>query len=177
MIRWALEVQRNALPSGHPETALSMWHPAETLRNLRQLEEAESFGGQALQIWEEQFGAQHEWTGWGVISLAQTRMAQGVAAEAATLAQRAVALIGSLYGPEHAVLATALVLQGRALLELSMPHAAEPVLTRALLIQPADGRDTGADTCVVLHRLGFDLLTASDTRCHPAAGARRPIGS
>ena len=59
-----------------------MWHLAEALRGLERCDEAEPLARRTLEIWERSFGPDHEWTAWGLISLAETRLAQGDAAEA-----------------------------------------------------------------------------------------------
>ena len=114
-----------------------MWHLAETLRGLQRHDEAEPLARRALELWEASFGAEHEWTAWGLISLAEIRLAQGDAAEAAALAERAARVLLGVYGEQHAVLASTLVLQARALLALGDSANAEPLLVHALGIQRA----------------------------------------
>ena len=93
-------------------------------------------------MWEASFGPEHEWTAWALISLAETRLAQGDAAEAAELAERAAGVLQRVFGAEHPVLASTLTLQARALLAMDEPDTAEPLLLRALSIHGA-ARDDG----------------------------------
>lgn len=132
LIRRALEVQRRTLPPDHIDTGLSLWHLAETLRALKRLDEAEPLARDALRIWEAGYGPDHEWTAWGRIGLAEVRLAQGAPGEAAVLAAHAARSFEAAYGTEHPVLASTLLLQGRALLQLAEPDGAEPLLQRAL---------------------------------------------
>ena len=114
-----------------------MWHLAETLRGLQRSDEAEPLARRTLQIWEASFGPDHEWTAWALISLAETRLAQGDAGEAAGLAERAASVLQRVFGAEHPVLASTLTLQARARLALDEPDSAEPLLLRALSIHGA----------------------------------------
>ena len=70
------------------------------------------------------------------------RLAQGDAAEAADLAERAASVLHKVFGPEHPVLASTLTLHARARLALDEADAAEALLLRALAIHqttPDDG--------------------------------------
>ena len=111
-----------------------MWHLAEILRGLQRSDEAEPLARRALQMWEASLGPEHEWTAWGLISLAEIRLAQGDGAGAAGMAERAAQVLQRVFGPEHAVLASTLALQARALLAQGEPVAAEPLLLRAIAI-------------------------------------------
>jgi hypothetical protein len=116
-----------------------MWHLSEALRAQNRLNEAEHLGRHALDHFEAKLGADHEWTGWGLIGLAKTCLEQGNATEVAELASRAATLIERVYGPEHVVLATALCLRGRALLDLQQEGEGAMLLERALSIQVGAG--------------------------------------
>ena len=107
-----------------------MWHLGETLRGLQRHDEAEPLARDALRIWEAAFGPDHEWIGWGLTSLAHTRLAQGDAAEAAALAARAVPLLERAFGGAHTAVAETLLLHARALLALGRAADAEPLLQR-----------------------------------------------
>ena len=109
-------MQQRELSPEHPDTGLSMWHLAESLRACSATTRPSRWRGVHCELWEASFGAEHEWTAWGLISLAEIRLAQGDAAEAATQAERAARVLLGVYGEQHAVLASTLVLQARALL-------------------------------------------------------------
>jgi len=105
------------------------------LRRLDRCDEAESLARRALAIWESKLGPEHEWTAWGLISLAETCLAQGAAIEAATLAERAAGLVQGIYGPAHALMGSTLYLQARALLASGDALTAERLLARTGEIQ------------------------------------------
>jgi tetratricopeptide (TPR) repeat protein len=120
-----------------------MWYLAETLRGMRRFDEAEPVARRTLEIWRAHFGMDHEWTAWGLISLAEIRLAQGDAREAAGLAECAVKALQNAFGPQHAVVASTLDLQGRALHALGDDGAAEPLFGQARAIQAALASPTG----------------------------------
>lgn len=133
---------------------LSLWHLAETLRGLQQVEEAERHARESLRIWETAFGAGHEWTAWGRISLAEARrLARGDAAEAANQAAQAAAALANTYGADHPVVASTWVLQARALVALQRPADAEALLQRALAVHRAHDDAQGVSAVTELVRL------------------------
>jgi tetratricopeptide (TPR) repeat protein len=100
--------------------------------------------GETLAMWESKLGPEHEWTAWGLISLAETRLAQG-AAERGRTARRT----GRRPGPGHLrrdPCADGLdpVPAGSRAADVGDALAAERLLARAIEIQaPLDA--TGDD--------------------------------
>ncbi len=70
------------------------------------------------------------------------------------MAERAAQVLQRVFGPEHAVLASTLALQARALLAQGEPVAAEPLLLRAMAIHTtaADSDDAKARTVELLNQ-------------------------
>jgi hypothetical protein len=92
-----------------------------------------------------------------LISLAEIRLAQADASEAAELAELAARVLHRVFGPEHPVLASTLTLQARAQLALDQPDMAEPLLLRALVIHglaPGDGDATAIADALLLDARG-----------------------
>lgn len=139
MIRAALEVQTAQLGGDNPETAMSRWHLSEALRRQGRDAEAERHGREALAVFEARLGPEHEWTAWGVFSLAETRLVQGAADEAALLAERAAGGFLKIYGADHATLAAAQGLLGRAWAQLGRRADAESMLRRAAAVLARSG--------------------------------------
>ena len=110
-------------------------------RARARLDEAETLARRTLEIWERSFGAEHEWTAWGLISLSEVRLLQGDAAEAIAGAERAAKILEGLFGAAHAVLGSTLNLHGRALLAAGRYAESERVLARAFGIQASLGAD------------------------------------
>ena len=105
----------------NPESGLTMWHLAETLRSLSRFDEAEPLARRTLEIWEGRFGPDHEWIGWALISLSKIRLAQGDPTEAAGLAGRAAQILTVMFGPEHAEVSSMLKLQASARMASNKP--------------------------------------------------------
>ena len=126
-------------------------------------DEAETLARRSLEVWEASFGPDHEWTAWGLISLAETRLAQGAAAEAAALAERAVGIVQRVYGDEHPVLGSTLNLQGCALLAAGEPRAAAATLERSLDVQLRRAPDGNAAT-----QATRGMLELARERLHPS---------
>jgi tetratricopeptide (TPR) repeat protein len=116
-----------------------MWNLAEVLRGLGRFDEAETLVRRTLEMWEARFGPEHEWTAWGLICLAEVRLAQGDAEEAIGAAERAARVIERLFGKAHAVLGSTLDLHGRALLRAGRPADAQSVLASALEVHASLG--------------------------------------
>lgn len=142
---------------------LSLWHLAETLRGQQQVEEAERHARESLRIWQTAFGAEHEWTAWGRISLAEARLARGDAAEAALQAERAAAALERIYGPAHAVTSTTLTLCARPLIDL---NRADEALTLVRRVGETHLRQAGAGNG------DEDAIAALVARAQAALGAR-----
>jgi hypothetical protein len=117
-----------------------MWHLAETLCALQRPDEAEPLARDALRIWEQALGADHEWTAWGLLCLAEVRLARDDAAEAERLAGRAAAALERAYGPGHPAVVTTLTLQARALLDLERAAQALALLQRSQEAHRQHGR-------------------------------------
>ena len=77
--------------------------------------EAEPVVRRTLEVWKSHFGAEHEWTAWALISLAETRLAQGDARESAELSERAAQTLRRAFGDDHPVVKSTVELRARAL--------------------------------------------------------------
>src|SRR6185369_3883294 len=108
-------IQQAQLAADNPELGLTMWHLGDALRMLDRFGEAEVLARRVLDIWEQSFGPEHDWTAWALISLAEVRLAQGDAGESIMAAQRAASIVERQFGATHAVLASTMNLHGRAL--------------------------------------------------------------
>jgi hypothetical protein len=88
------------------------------------MSEAEPIARETLSIWEETMGADHEWTAWGLDTLARVRLQQGDRAEATDLAERALLIFDRVFGSDHPqVTATlTLLIQAREQVGGAMQH-------------------------------------------------------
>jgi hypothetical protein len=99
------------------------------------VDEAEPMAREALRLWEASWGPEHEWTAWGLGTLAEIRLVRQDAAEALMLATSALAIHERNFGPGHAQVAATLRLLARAHAALGDSAQEQQLLQRVAAMQ------------------------------------------
>jgi hypothetical protein len=137
LIREALALKRKALPSGHPDIALSISTEGVMLHELGDDEAALKSAIEANRLVTEAYGPRSPLVATARGNEGEYLVALGRSQEALPLLRDAVARMESNLGSDHPFLAYPLTAMGRALLALGRPAEARRSLEHAARIRQA----------------------------------------
>jgi len=137
----ALAVQREHLPSTHPDRAKSLHERARLLRYEGRMERAARLYRESLSIQRAHFGTEHPAIADNIRELAIIAAREGRYSKADSLFREALAMRKSLHGPDHPDVATELHVLGLLYVLKEDLAEAEQLLRRSLTIRRthADG--------------------------------------